>query len=163
MGAKFVLLRQRLSSCKSALANSCQITINTITHDPRSCLPFPSPPALSSILLGLYPGKQTEGLGICGGVMGARWRRSVTVGVSCQIKEGAASPNPSHSFLKTANVSFEEIIPFGRLIALGNYEPLQAVYGINQSWLPARGDGGSGSAGRDITEEHTVMHVKHTL
>lgn len=76
--------------CKAALANNCQIIIITITHDPNSCLPFPPPPSLSSILLGLYPGKQTEGLGICGEVMGARWR-SVTVGVSCQIR-GSSKP-----------------------------------------------------------------------
>lgn len=64
--------------------------------------------------------------------MGARWR-SVTVGVSCQIKGEAASPNPSHSFLKAANVSFEEIIPFGHLIALGNYEPMQGMCGITRT------------------------------
>lgn len=46
---------------------------------------------------------------------------------------GAASPNPSHSLLKAANVSFEEIIPFGHLIALGNYEPLQGMYGITRT------------------------------
>ena len=64
--------------------------------------------------------------------MGAMWR-SVTVGVSCQIRGGAARPNPSRSFLKAANVSFEEIIPFGHLIALGNYEPLQGMYGITRA------------------------------
>lgn len=105
---------------------------------PNPCLPFPPQPALASSPLGLYPGKQTEGLGICGEVMEARWR-SVTEGVSCQIRGWVGwrgvheCPNPSHSFLKTANVSFEDIIPFGHLIALGNYEPLWGMYGITRS------------------------------
>lgn len=68
--------------------------------------------------------------------MGARWR-SVTVGVSCQIIEldlwGETRLNPSHSFLKTANVSFEEIIPFCRQVGLCNYGPLQGMYGITRA------------------------------
>lgn len=70
--------------------------------------------------------------------MEARWR-SVTEGVPCQIRGWVGwrgvheCPNPSHSFLKTANVSFEDIIPFGHQIALGNYESLRGMYGITRS------------------------------
>lgn len=64
--------------------------------------------------------------------MGARWR-SVTVWISCQIRGGAARLNPSPSFLKAANVSSEEIILFGHLIVLGNYESLQGMYGITRT------------------------------
>lgn len=46
---------------------------------------------------------------------------------------GAARPNPSPSFLKAANVSSEEIILFGHLIVLGNYESLQGMYGITRT------------------------------
>lgn len=52
-------------------------------------------------------------------------------------------PNPSHSLFKAANVSFEEIILFGHLIALGNYEPLQGTSGITRTgyqrgrWSPS--------------------------
>lgn len=35
--------RKRLNNCKSAVANSCQITINSVTRDPP---PSPPPPAL---------------------------------------------------------------------------------------------------------------------
>lgn len=75
--------RKRLNNCKSAVANSCQITINTVTRDPGGCLPLFLLLRLlrSAILLGLYPGKQTEGLGICGGVMGARWRSATGGGL----------------------------------------------------------------------------------
>lgn len=51
---------------------------------------------------------------------GGRWGR----------EGGGANLNPSHTFLKAANVSFEEIIPFGLLIAVGHYEPLRGMYGI---------------------------------
>lgn len=60
------------------------------------------------------------------------------MGVSCQIrrkepKKKERKTNPSHSLFKAANVSFEEIILFGHLIALGNYEPLQGMSGITRT------------------------------
>lgn len=56
------------------------------------------------------------------------------MGVSCQIRrKKQKKKNPSHSLFKAANVSFEEIILFGHLIALGNYEPLQGMSGITRT------------------------------
>lgn len=59
------------------------------------------------------------------------------MGVSCQIRgkkqKKKRQTNPSHSLFKAANVSFEEIILFGHLIALGNYEPLQGMSGITRT------------------------------
>lgn len=65
--------------------------------------------------------------------MGARWR-SVTAGVSARLRcvGPVVEPNPWNSFLKAANVSFDYIILFGPLIALGNYESLQSLYGISR-------------------------------
>lgn len=48
-------------------------------------------------------------------------------------KKRKRKTNPSHSLFKAANVSFEEIILFGHLIALGNYEPLQGMFGITRT------------------------------
>lgn len=48
-------------------------------------------------------------------------------------KKRKRKTNPSHSLFKAANVSFEEIILFGHLIALGNYEPLQGMSGITRT------------------------------
>lgn len=54
--------------------------------------------------------------------MGARWR-SVTLGVSCQIKDGGGSEAQSLTRLPwAANVSFEAIIQFDHPVRLDYYE-----------------------------------------
>lgn len=54
------------------------------------------------------------------------------MGVSCQIRGAEkASPNPSRSFLKAANVAFEEIILVGRRMELGHYESLRDTYVVS--------------------------------
>lgn len=49
--------------CKSMLANSCHIT-NTTDGPPKPLPSLSYSACFLPILLGLYPGKQTEGLGI---------------------------------------------------------------------------------------------------
>lgn len=125
---------QRLNICKSAVANNCQITINTITHDPDCRLPLSFSLLHSSWTLS---GKTNGGIRDLWRGNGSQVEECDWWGSPARLGE-EANPNPSHSLFKAANVSFEEIILFGHLIALGNYGPLQGVVWYYQDRLPAR-------------------------